>query len=222
VVVHPFDGALSRMSASEFIQRIVVERLNARYLVVGRDHQFGKDRSGDAQRLPEFAANSDLQVKVVDLKMLDRKISSSAIRRALTDGKLSSANEMLGYTYIITGKVVAGDRLGRTIGFPTANVETPAFKLLPKDGAYRVTVVFGNGEPERLGMMYVGKRPVLKQQDAATRVEVNIFDFDRDIYGQEVALAVTHRIRNDIRFAGVEQLIEQLHRDRQTVLRITP
>ena len=216
IVIFPFDRTLSQTSAFDFIRDVVIGKLDARYLVVGQDHHFGKDRGGNVQHLPELIVHHDLQVEVVDLKMLDRKISSSAIREALLCGDLPLANEMLGYEYLISGKVIAGNRLGRTIGFPTANIETPGFKVLPKEGVYRVQVQIEDARNFKyLGMMYIGKRPVLKQKDDTINIEVNIFDFDRQIYGQEMTLALTHRIRDEVRFDSVEQLTEQLHRDKQ-------
>ena len=220
LVIFPFDKDLSQMTASDFIRDIVIEKLNVQYLVVGQDHHFGKGRSGNVHFFTEFAAQNKLQVEVVDLKMLDRKISSSAIRKSLADGNLSLANEMLGYEYIISGKVIGGNRLGRTIGFPTANIETPAYKLLPKEGVYRAKVKTENSDFDRLGMAYIGKRTVLQQKDESVHVEANIFDFQRQIYGQEIAIALTHRIRDDIRFNNVQQLAEQLHRDKQAIMAI--
>ena len=221
VVVCPFDKTLSQMLASEFVREIIIRKLDARNLVVGQDHHFGKDRSGSVRYLPELITNNDLQVEVVDLKILDRKISSSDIRKALLRGDLSLANKMLGYEYIISGQVVAGNQLGRTIDFPTANVETPGYKLLPKDGVYRVKVKTEAGT-NHLGMLYIGKRSILKQEDAVAHVEVNIFDFDQQIYEQKIELALTHRIRDDIRFGDVEQLAAQLHCDKQNILNILP
>ncbi len=223
IVVVPFDRTLSQMPAADFIRTVVIEKLNARYLVVGRDHRFGKDRDGDVYRLPAFVSGSDLRTEVVDLKMLDRKISSSAIRKALLHGDLQKANEMSGYEYLISGKVVAGNRLGRTIGFPTANIETPGYKLLPKDGVYRVQVNADDSRFDtfaRLGMMYIGTRPVLKQRNASRSVEVHIFDFDEQIYDRVVTLALTHRIRDDINFENPEQLAAQLSQDKENILNI--
>ena len=223
VIVYPFDKTLSQMSASGFIRDIIIGKLDARYMVVGQDHHFGKGRNGNVQHLPKFTAKSDVQVEVVDLKIHNRKISSSAIRKALLCGDLALANEMLGYEYMISGKVITGNRLGRTIGFPTANIETPAYKLLPKEGVYRVKVQIQNSEFDgfdHTGMMYIGKRPVLKQEDAKVHVEVHIFGFDRQIYGQEIVVALTHRIRDDIRFENLEQLTEQLYRDKQNIIAI--
>lgn len=231
VVVYPFDEVLAQMSALDFVRDVIIGKLNARYLVVGQDHHFGKGRDGNVQQLTEFASHSDLQIEVVDLKMHDRKISSSAIREALQCGDLTLSNTMLGYEYVISGKVIAGNRLGRTIGFPTANIETPEYKLLPKDGVYRVKVKIKNqktctkpAEVSKIknyhGMLYIGKRTVLKQKDAMSQVEVHLFDFNEQIYGLEIEVALTHRIRDDIKFGNMEQLAERLHRDKQDILAI--
>jgi len=216
VIVVPFDNVLSQMSASDFIREIIIGKYNAKYLVVGQDHHFGKGRSGNVQHLREFVSQSDLQAEVVDLKSSDRKISSSAIRKALLNGDLMQANEMLGYEYIISGKIITGNQLGRTIGFPTANIEIAEYKLLPKEGVYRVRIK----NSDHVGMMHIGKRTILKKEDTAVHVEVNIFDFDQQIYGKEITLALTHRIRDHIRFDNIEQLTGQLHRDKQKVLSI--
>jgi len=217
VIVFPFDKYLSQMSASEFINEIIIEKLNARYLVVGQDHHFGNKRSGNVNHLQDFTSKSDLQIDVVDLKNMktfDWKISSSEIRKVLLNGDMNIANEMLGYEYMISGKVIDGRHIGRSIGFPTANIETFKYKLLPKEGVYRVKV----NNFDKLGMLYIGKRPLFKQEDETVHVEVNIFDFDKHIYGQEVTLSLTHYIRGNTKFENVEQLVEQLQRDKQIIL----
>jgi len=220
VVVFSFDKILSQTSASDFVRSIIIEKFDARYLVVGQDHRFGKGRSGNVQQLLKFVSHSDLKMEVVNFEMLNWKISSSAIRKALLCGNLKLANEMLGYKYMISGKVIVGNRLGRTIGFPTANIETSENKLLPKEGVYSVNVKskIETCEFDRIGMMYIGKRPVLKQEEDTLHVEVNIFDFDQQIYGQEITLELTHRIRDEIKFENVKKLAEQLHNDKQKIL----
>ena len=218
VIVLPFDTTFSQMHPTVFIVEIILKKLNAKYMVVGQDHHFGKERSGNVQQLSDFFAKSSLHIDVVNLKKLNNKISSSSIRKALLRGDLALANEMLGYNYMISGKVITGNQLGRSIGFPTANIETPEYKLLPKEGVYRVIVKYKT--ETHTGMLYIGKRPVSKQNDETTHVEVNIFDFDRQIYGQELIVELTHRIRDNINFDNVTQLSEQLLRDKQTVLEI--
>jgi len=214
VIVIPFDEKFSRMSASDFIKKIIKEKLNSSYLVVGEDHHFGNSRTGNVQHLSEFAAKNDLLVDVVDLKKMDGKISSSEIRKALQSGNLKLANEMLGYEYMISGTVKDGRRIGRTIGFPTANIETPDYKLLPKEGVYRVKV----STFDKIGMLYIGKRPVLKQENETVHVEVHIFDFEQEIYGEEITLLLTHYIRDNTQFENVEQLAEQLKKDKKYIV----
>ncbi len=223
VVLLPFDQQLSQMQASDFVNKIIIGKLGAQYLVMGQDHHFGKDRSGNVTELSTIAADNGIGVEVVELKKSGSKISSSAIRKALHSGNLEFANEMLGYEYSISGKVIQGNHLGHTIGFPTANISPPGYKLIPKEGVYRVKIHIDGSISEsylHLGMMYIGKRPVLKQKDETTHIEVNIFDFDRQIYGQNLTLALTHRIRDDIRFENMEQLAKQLNRDKQTIINI--
>ena len=215
VVALPFNESLAQMTAPKFIKDVVVKKFNAHYLIVGQDHQFGNGRGGNAQNLSKIAAKNNLLVDIVDLKTFDRKISSSEIREALLAGDLASANQMLGYPYIISGYVLEGNRLGRTIGFPTANINAPGYKLLPKDGVYRVKVkTEGDDAFEHTGMLFIGKRTVLKQEDSAAQVEVNIFDFDKEIYGQKIMVGLTHRIRDDIKFDSIEKLAQQLHIDK--------
>ena len=220
VLLFPFDDSLSQMTASDFLRDLIVGKLNVQRIVVGQDHHFGRGRGGNVQSLSEMVKQNNINVDVVDLKALDRKISSSAIRSALLCGDLELANEMLGYQYVISGRVVAGNQIGRTIGFPTANIETPAGKLLPKTGVYRAKVKIGSEPFDRLGMMYIGKRTALKQPDDATHVEVHIIGFDQQIYDQTIALSLTHRIRSDMQFDDVEQLAEQLRCDRRRIMEI--
>jgi riboflavin kinase/FMN adenylyltransferase len=181
---------------------------------VGGDHQFGKNRSGNVKHLSESNDFSDLKIEVVDLKLLHTKISSTEIRNALTDGNLAMANEMLGYQYFLTGKVIKSNQIGRTIGFPTANIEVPDYKLIPKGGVYRVKIKIDDDERNYVGMLNIGKRTAQNQTDETIHIEVNIFDFDRQIYGHTVSLWLTDRIRDHKNFANVDELARQLHKDK--------
>ena len=213
----PFDKYLSQMTACEFVMKVIKKKYNAQYLIAGKDHNFGKDAGGGMKNLIGINNYHGLQIEIVDLEMLDCtvKFSSSAIREALLNGDLMLANKILGYEYIISGKVTSGNRIGRSIGFPTANIETPDYKLIPKEGVYSVNVKIGSETFYREGMMYIGKRPVLKQNEQKPLVEVHIFDFDQQIYGQEITAALTCRIRNEIQFENIDQLAEQLLRDKE-------
>jgi riboflavin kinase/FMN adenylyltransferase len=210
-----FDHALAQVTASDFMDRLIVGKLNAACWVVGKDHNFGKDRQGNANSLSTDVSRK-LRVEVIDLKKIKDKISSSSIRQALQVGDLAFANQMLGYPYRISGKVVAGNRLGRTIGFPTANIATEPYKLLPKDGVYRVSGAVG--KIDFVGMMYIGKRNVLKEAAPLRHVEIHIFGFDADIYGKTLTVSLTHRIRDDRKFDNLEQLQQQLQCDKQLIL----
>jgi riboflavin kinase/FMN adenylyltransferase len=228
IIVFPFDNELSQTSALDFIQEVVVKKLNTCCLVVGKDHHFGKERSGNADNLASFVSNSGMRIEVVDLEMMEGKISSSAIRKALLAGDLQLANKMLGYEYLISGEVVHGNKLGRKIGFPTTNIEVPAYKLLPEEGVYRVKMSLDKPDADLLkapdypylGMMYIGKRTILKQKDKTCHVEANIFDFDSRIYGKRITFALTHRIRGSIKFDSPGQLVEQLVRDKNNIIKI--
>jgi riboflavin kinase/FMN adenylyltransferase len=219
VLLLRFDRELAQMTAASFIGRIISEKLKARCWVMGKDHSFGKDRSGNAGNLASLAAALSLQTEVVELKRMEHKISSSFIRKSLWEGNLETANRMLGYHYMISGEVVKGNRLGHTIGFPTANIVPDPDKLLPGNGVYRVNVLTGDTAAQ--GMLYIGRRTMLNEDDAQRHVEVHIFDFDRNIYGQRLQVSLTHRIRGDLRFENIGQLQQQLHRDKQAILQIT-
>ena len=223
VVLFPFDHRLSQMQANDFIREMIIGKLNAHCLVAGQDHHFGKNRSGNATGLSDIVAGTNIRVEVVDLKMSDQKISSSVIRKALLSGDLQYANTLLGYEYMISGKIIRGNQLGRTIGFPTANISPPDYKLIPNEGVYRVKVCINescSGSNSYLGMMCIGKRLIAKQPDETKHIEVNIFDFDGKIYDRTVTLSLTHRIRNNIHFDNMTQLEKQLHRDKQIIVQM--
>ena len=215
-----FDKTVANLSPTDFINITLIKNLNAHYLVVGQDHRFGRKREGNVQNLLEMASQTQLNVEVVNLKMLDQKISSSAIREALKLGDIDMANNMLGYNFLISGQVIEGNRLGQTIGFPTANIKTPCYKLLPREGVYRVKVKIGAGKFRYTGMMYIGRRSIVENSDNSSLVEVHIFNFKKQIYGQEITIALTHRIRDEIVFENKEQLAEQLRFDKENILKI--
>jgi riboflavin kinase/FMN adenylyltransferase len=216
ILVLRFDRALAQMTAQEFMDEIIDGKLHARCWVAGVNHSFGKDRQGNsATHVPP-----SMQVDVVRLKQSDAagRISSSTIRRLLSEGGLASANRMLGYHYTMSGKVVHGDHLGHTIGFPTANIEPEPHKLLPKEGVYCVRATVAGAA--KTGMMYIGKRTIARDHEC--RAEVHLFDFEGDIYGQSLQVSFTHRIRDNIRFENAEQLARQLRQDKQACLHLPP
>lgn len=210
LIVHPFTREFSLLSSSEFINDILVKSLNTKYLVVGFDHHFGKDRQGNFTSLKETGRQAGFEVEEISVEESDNhKISSTRIRQSLLDGNVVLANDLLGYRYMITGTVVKGKQLGRTIGFPTANIFHESGKLIPKDGVYAVSIVH-SGQAYK-GMMNIGNRPTVNGTDRS--VEVNIFDFNKDIYGEKIRVHIVDRLRDEQKFSGVDALKTQLHED---------
>lgn len=219
VVVLNFDEELSRMEACDFVEKILSGRIGMRYLVVGFNHRFGSGGSGDFDSIKECVKNLGFGVeRIGSLDLNSAAISSSLIRDKLSRGDLTAANSMLGYNYFLNGTIVSGKQLGRSLGFPTANVR-PDFehKLLPGDGVYVVSIRF-NGT-EYYGMANIGSRPTVNDTGEPRSVEVHIFGFDQYIYDQSVTLSFLHRLRDEMKFPSVEALREQLVRDRVSALR---
>ena len=217
VVVH-FDRERANESAEDFVEEVLVRCLNARHVVVGEDFHFGHRRAGNVELLTEMGAGAGFGVSGIRLAGTDGhparddvQVSSTAIRRALHDGRLSDANRMLGRPHEMRGTVVAGDRRGRLIGFPTANVAIPREMLMPADGIYAGHLLRGGDDPERLpSAIYLGHRPTFYDETAATLLEVHVLDFEGDLYGESVGVTFEHRIRGDAAFDGVEALAAQL------------
>ncbi|MCB1270764.1 MAG: bifunctional riboflavin kinase/FAD synthetase [Microthrixaceae bacterium] len=217
VVVH-FDRERANESAEDFVEEVLVRCLNARHVVVGEDFHFGHRRAGNVELLTEMGAGAGFGVSGIRLVGTDGhparddvQVSSTAIRRALHDGRLSDANRMLGRPHEMRGTVVAGDRRGRLIGFPTANVAIPREMLMPADGIYAGHLLRGGDDPERLpSAIYLGHRPTFYDETAATLLEVHVLDFEGDLYGESVGVTFEHRIRGDAAFDGVEALAAQL------------
>ncbi|MDR3653930.1 MAG: bifunctional riboflavin kinase/FAD synthetase [Paludibacter sp.] len=217
-VVLDFTVELAQLSALDFIKSILKEQLNVQTLLVGHDHRFGHNR---AEGFNEYKKYGDLfGIEVIKAQQYntieDKHISSSEIRIALQHGEIEHANRLLTYNYSVRGKVIDGFKVGRKIGFPTANIlPDDANKLIPPLGVYAVRVHW-NGNIYK-GMMNIGTRPTLAN-DLHVSLEVNIFDFDQDIYNQIVEVEFIKKIRDEQKFKGVEELIQQLNKDKQTVL----
>ena len=214
-VLMPFTPAVAQLDAEAFVRRLCDEYA-MRELVMGYDHGFGRGRSGDVELVQRLARTQDFAVAVVDaVRDNGQPISSTLIRTALAHGDLEAAGRWLGRSYGIRGKVVRGAGRGRTIGVPTLNLEAPdARKLLPPDGVYAVRVTLGAGSGEQYGgMMNQGPRPTFGEQ--ARTLEVHLFDFDGDLYGETVDVAWVRRLREVQAFPTREALVAQLERDRQ-------
>ncbi len=212
-LVIPFTQEFSRMSAGEFFDAILVDRIHASHIVIGADHAFGRDRSGSAEVLTGLAAARGVEVTVFP-EMLHggEKISSSRIRRLLDAGDVAGATPLLGAPYALTGTVHHGDGLGATLGFRTANIHVPSHhKLVPANGVYVVDVAFDGALHQ--GIANIGVRPTISATGRRT-IEAHILAFDGDLYGRQVTLRFHDRIREERKFTGVQQLIGQIRHDR--------
>ncbi len=218
-VVYPFSHGFSQLEADLYVHDILMRQLNVKHLVIGYDHKFGKDRSGDINTLRGFSASCGFTIEEISARDIDHiAVSSSRIRKALEEGNIDLAAGFLGYDFFLNGKVVKGKQLGRTLGFPTANLKpAEAEKIIPKTGVYFVAVSI-NGE-KHYGMMSVGYNPTTDTDDAI-KLEVNIFDFDHDIYGKTIKLIFLKRLRDEEKFATLNDLKAQIHRDRQLCLQL--
>lgn len=212
-----FTPEMAKMSAYNFMKRMLKEQYNVSTLLIGYDHRFGHNRQDTFSDYVEYGKT--LGVEVVQLECFSNgteHISSSQIRKALQNGQIEEANKMLGYPYFFEGKVVDGFKVGRKIGFPTANLQLEDNnKLLPSSGVYAVKVSV-NGEIYP-GMMNIGKRPTLNNGEQ-TSVEVHIIDFDKDLYNQRIEVQFISKIRNEKKFESIGELIAQLEKDKKTVI----
>lgn len=212
LIIIPFTKEFSHLSSAEFVRRYLVEKIKMHKLIVGYDHHFGKDRMGGYNELKGQGKIHGFEVLEVAAKMIDGvPVSSTKIRNALTEGNIRLANSLLGYHYSISGKVVYGNRIGRTIGFPTANIEQEdEYKLISAVGVY-ACLVDHQGKLYK-GMGNIGYRPTIDVGDLT--IEVNIFDFDEEIYGDRIIIYFIERIRDEKKFENLSALRDQLTIDR--------
>jgi riboflavin kinase / FMN adenylyltransferase len=212
----PFTKEFSQLSSSEFIQRILADTIGTRKLVIGYDHHFGKNREGSFDQLKANGAKYGFDVEEIPAQDIDHvTVSSSKIRKALESGDVTAASHFLGRSYSLSGLVTKGDKLGRVMGYPTANISIESHaKLVPADGIYAVRVQRGGRWYG--GMLYIGVRPTVN--GVKRTIEVNIFDFDGDIYGETLTVTFERLLRTDSRFKDLEALKNQLHLDKQLAL----
>jgi riboflavin kinase/FMN adenylyltransferase len=196
LVVINFTKEFSRLSSLEFVRNILANKLKAKKLVIGYDHHFGRNREGSFAHLLEFGSLYGFEVEEIPSKDIDEvAVSSSKIRKAIEAGDIDTANKYLGYAYSFTGKVIKGKQLGRTIGYPTANIAiTDPYKLIPAIGVYAVKVMFAKQTYE--GMLSIGKNPTVSNQNILS-IEVNIFDFNADIYNKEITVFIYKKMRDE-------------------------
>ncbi len=207
-----FDEEFRNLTGEEFVRQILIDKLNVKYLIIGYDHSFGKNKSGNFELLQKLSKELNFEVEQMEaINIHENNISSTKIRNALLAGNIVAANEMLGYSYSVSGKVIHGKKIGRTIGYPTANIGTDSIKLLPKKGAYIVEVEV-KGQTYK-GMLSVGTNPTVNG-DTLT-VEVYILDFNEDIYDQDITVKFRDFLHDEIKFEGLEKLIERLDEDKR-------
>ena len=209
----PFTKEFSKMSSARFIKEILVDGIGTKTLVIGYDHKFGHNREGSFESLKANAGNYGFTIREIprqDIKNVG--VSSSKIRRSLSNGDIHISNQFLGWEYCLNGKVVKGDQLGRQIGFPTANISIESdLKLIPAGGSYAVRVIHDN--TDYLGMLNIGTRPTVNGSNQT--IEVNIFDFDKQIYNDEIRVKMVRLIRKENKFESLDLLKEQLKLDRE-------
>lgn len=215
-IIHPFDKLFSELSPREFVEQVLIKQLNIQKIIIGYDHKFGKNRAADFNDLIAFGKEFGFEVEEISAKQVNEvSVSSTKIRDSLLEGKVSLANEYLGYTYMLSGIVVKGNQLGRTIGFPTANIEIPeSYKLIPKYGVYLVTAIVN--KKAIFGMMNIGIKPTLGGN--LLSIEVHLLHFSEDIYGQKIQVNVIERLREEQKFESFEALKLQLEVDKTFAL----
>ena len=207
-----FDDEFRNLTGEEFVRQILIGKLNVKYLIIGYDHSFGKNKSGNFELLQKLSQELDFEVEQMEaINIHENNISSTKIRNALLAGNIKDANEMLGYSYSVSGTVVHGKKLGRTIGYPTANIKADSIKLLPKKGAYIVEVFIK--EKQYKGMLSIGTNPTVNGEKLT--VEVYILDFNEDIYDQNITVKFRDFLHEEIKFEGLDQLIEKLDEDKR-------
>jgi riboflavin kinase/FMN adenylyltransferase len=213
----PFTTDIAEMTAQEFMQQVLKQDIGIHTLIVGYDHRFGHNREDGFQEYVKYG--NELGMNVIEAKELQidgENVSSTKIRRLLKNGEIEKANSLLTYNYTLSGKIVEGYRVGRTIGFPTANIKSwERYKVIPKLGVYAVLVHIRDIIYE--GMLYIGTRPTL-HDDPEISVEVNIFNFNADLYDQSLTVEFIDFIREDKKFDRMEELIDQIHNDKSLVL----
>mgnify|MGYP006073614067 FL=1 len=216
LIIHPFSRDFSRLTALDFVRDILVNKLNTSRLIIGYDHHFGKNREGNIHQLKEYSLLYDFKVEEIPAQDIDDvSVSSTKIRTALKDGNLKTANNYLGYHYMLNGTVVSGKKLGGTIGFPTANIEIKEpYKLIPKTGVYIIrtyinTILY-------TGMMNIGFNPTVLGKHQT--IEAHLFDFNEDLYGKEITIEFIYFLREEHKFESVEELVVQLNIDKENAI----
>lgn len=218
LIIYQFTREFSRMNALEYVRDIIVNGIEAKMVVVGYDHHFGRNREGGMSELYEYSQLYGFEVEEISAQEIDDvKVSSTKIRKAIKSGDVSTANMYLTHPYFFDGIVVRGDEIGRKIGYPTANLRVNSEKILPEAGVFGVNLIINNTEYK--GMMNIGTRPTVNLK-GEKRVEVNIFDFDKEIYGETIRVEMIKKIRNEKKFDSLEALKTQIEKDKLMIINL--
>ncbi len=216
LVVHPFDKEFSRLTAEAFVEKVLVDTFALKKIIIGHDHRFGRNRTANIDDLIAFGVTFGFEVEEISAEAINEvAISSTKIRTALDEGAIELANDYLGYPYALTGIVTKGKQLGRTIGYPTANIQIKEdYKLIPQNGVYVVKSILNTTTV--YGMMNIGTRPTV---DGTTQtIEVHFFDFTQDLYNQKISVSFLKRMRSEQKFESIDVLKNQLAIDKETAL----
>ena len=216
LIIHPFSKEFSRLTALDFVRDILVNTLNTSRLIIGYDHHFGKNREGNIHQLKEYSSLYDFNIQEIPAQDIDDvSVSSTKIRKALKEGNLKTANNYLGYYYMLSGTVVNGKKLGGTIGFPTANIEIKEpYKLIPSRGVYIIRTRI-NGDLYN-GIMNIGFNPTVLGKHQT--IEAHLFDFNENIYGEKIKIEFLYFLREEQKFKSVEELVAQLNIDKENAI----
>ncbi len=212
LIIHPFDTEFSELSGEEFVKKILVDQFNVKKIIIGHDHRFGKNRTANFDDLVVYSKKYGFEVEQISAQEINEvSVSSTKIRNAIADGNINLANEYLGYNYFLTGTIIQGKQLGRTLGFPTANIKiAEVFKLIPQNGVYVVQSFFQ--DVAIFGMMNIGTNPTVNGNEQS--IEVHFFNFNQNLYDKEMVVSVLHRLRSEQKFDSLELLKSQLEKDK--------
>lgn len=216
LVIKEFTKEFSRLTAEDFVKNILVDHLKAKHIIIGYDHHFGRNRNANIEDLKQFGKDFNFEVEEISKQDInDVAVSSTKIRAALQEGNIKTANTYLGYNFMLTGKVIDGKKLGQTINYPTANLHIEeTYKLIPKHGVYIVKSIIDNNTV--YGMMNIGYNPTVNGKHQT--IETHFFDFNKDLYGQNLKIELLQRLRDEQKFNSVQELQSQLHIDKKNAL----
>lgn len=217
LIIHPFSKDFSRLTATEFVRDILVEKLNIKHIIIGYDHRFGRNRTADIEDLKDFGELYGFTVEEISAQDVNEvAVSSTKIRKAIHEGDLITANKYLGNEFELNGVITRGKGIGKTINYPTANIQVAEdYKIVPKNGVYLAKAIL-DGE-ELNGMMNIGNNPTVNGE--AKSIEIHLFDFCQDVYDKEISVKILKRIRDEQKFESITFLQNQLKKDQQLAIK---